>query len=405
MFLTPLVERNEAFVAAAIDLHREGQIPPNAYVLDLDAICSNTTVICNEAKRHQMSVYAMTKQFGRSPPALAAVAEGGVDGFVCVDMGCLLPIAAAGHNVGHIGHVVQIPGFEVTRALAARPDYWTVYSVEKGLEIARIASERGYVQRLLLRIVGDGDVFYPGQEGGIALDQLPETLEALAATPGVEVSGITTFPAIRYCHDSRKVEPSPNARTLNTAAELLRSAGLQDIQVNAPGNTSATVMPLLASLGATQVEPGHGLTATTPLHIGEDCPERPALLYLTETSHEINGWTYCFGGGLYVDPVFGDYQLEAIVGSTAEEALGHRIRAKLPPIEGIDYYAMLDSSEAGEIKPQQTVIFGFRAQAFVTRAYVVPLSGVSSGHPRPEGVWYTNGLPVSWPAYANDYLA
>ena len=69
----------------------------------------------------------------------------------------------------------------------------------------------------------------------------------------------------------------------------------------------------LAEAGATQVEPGHGLTGTTPLHVSDDLPEAPAVVYLTEVSHLSGGEAFCFGGGLYIDPVFPNYQVKAIV--------------------------------------------------------------------------------------------
>ncbi len=55
--------------------------------------------------------------------------------------------------------------------------------------------------------------------------------------------------------------------------------------MNAPGVTSTPVLQLLADAGATQVEPGHGFTGTTPLHMVMDLVERPAMVYLTEISH------------------------------------------------------------------------------------------------------------------------
>ena len=69
----------------------------------------------------------------------------------------------------------------------------------------------------------------------------------------------------------------------------------------------------LAAAGATQVEPGHGLTGTTPLHVSGDLPEAPAVVYLTEVSHLSGEEAFCFGGGLYIDPVFPNYQVKAIV--------------------------------------------------------------------------------------------
>ncbi len=88
MFLQTLLRRNPRFVEAAVELHQAGRIPANSCVLDLDAIQVNTVGLCGEAHRLGLSVYAMTKQIGRAPSALAAMTFGGVDGFVAVDMPC-----------------------------------------------------------------------------------------------------------------------------------------------------------------------------------------------------------------------------------------------------------------------------------------------------------------------------
>jgi predicted amino acid racemase len=403
MFLNSLLERNPSFVRAAIALHQAGQIPPNSYVLDLDAMRENARLISEKAHTLGLSVFAMSKQFGRNPRALDAVVQGGVDGFVAVDMGCVMPIVHAAHTVGHIGHVVQIPRREAPRASAANPSFWTVYSLEKASEAAGAAAEQGREQALLARVYAPGDSFYPGQEGGIPLDMIEDATERIGELEGARLAGITTFPAIRYNAASDSLEASPNARTLERAATRLSELGIAHLEINAPGNTSVAALDLLASLGATQVEPGHGLTATTPLHARNQLPETPAALYLTEVCHEHSGKAYGFGGGLYVDPVFGDYDLHALVGDSPDSALEHKVRATLPPIEGIDYYAMLDTEEYRPA-PGDTVVFGFRIQAFVTRAHVVPLSGLASGKPVVEGVWSTTGAPVNWPEY-RDYFS
>jgi predicted amino acid racemase len=89
--------------------------------------------------------------------------------------------------------------------------------------------------------------------------------------------------------------------------------GHREIEINAPGTTSSVTLEALAEAGATQVEPGRGLTGTTPLHVSDDLPEAPAVVYLTEVSHLSGGEAFCFGGGLYIDPVFANYQVKAIV--------------------------------------------------------------------------------------------
>jgi predicted amino acid racemase len=155
----------------------------------------------------------------------------------------------------------------------------------------------------------------------------------------------------------------------------------------------------LAEAGTTQVEPGHALTGTTPLHaIRSDLPESPAAAYVTEVSHLHGGRAYCFGGGLYIDPVFAGYQVRALVAPGGDAGAAFLADAEIPPPSAIDYYAMLTPPGGGAtIRAGDTVVFGFRIQAFVTRAYVVPISGIRDFAPAVRGVWATDGTPALWP--------
>jgi predicted amino acid racemase len=125
----------------------------------------------------------------------------------------------------------------------------------------------------------------------------------------------------------------------------LARLNVQDVEINAPGTTSTQVLQLLAGGGATQVEPGHGLTGSTPLHAVAELPEGPAMLYLTEVSHLYQGRAYCFGGGLYIDPVFAPYPLKAFVGHDPDGALAHPIDVSIPEPAMIDYYGQLHPGE------------------------------------------------------------
>ena len=147
------------------------------------------------------------------------------------------------------------------------------------------------------------------------------------------------------------------------------------------------MLALLAEAGATQVEPGHGLSGTTPLHALGDLPEMPAVLYLSEIAHIHHGVPLCFGGGLYVDPVFGDYRIRAVVAADPSEVETQPVPVDMPSSAAIDYYAKLLPEDRRTFREGASVIFGFRVQAFVTRACVVGLAGVSSGRPRVVGVW------------------
>jgi predicted amino acid racemase len=397
VFLDLLMRRNPDFVDAAVALHQDGQIPANAFVLDLDTVVANAELIRAEADRHGLEVFPMTKQVGRAPGFIDALMRGGLDAGVAVNMADARALVRAGMALGHLGHLVQVPQAEAAAAAALTPRNWTVFSDDKAAEAGRASREAGRTQDLLARIHAPGDRFYSGHEGGFPAEDIVAVAERLNGLDGARFAGITTFPALLFDASERDVLPTPNLATLERAAERLRAAGLADPRVNAPGTTSSAVFGLLAESGATQVEPGHGLTGTTPLHRERDLPELPAMCYLTEVSHTHGGRAYAFGGGLYIDPVFGDYSPRALVAEGPGLADARTLDALIPPPEAIDYYGQLDPADGRLPRTGATVVFGFRAQAFVTRAYVVGVTGVSSGVPAVAGVWTPDGREAEWP--------
>jgi predicted amino acid racemase len=58
---------------------------------------------------------------------------------------------------------------------------------------------------------------------------------------------------------------------------------------------------------------------------------------------------------------------------------------------------MIDATGATPPKPGDTAVFGFRGQAFVTRAYVVGVSGIAKGDPKVETIENGFGEPENWP--------
>lgn len=398
MFLDVLRRRNPRFVEAAIALHRAGKLPANSYVLDLDAVERNARVIKAEADRVDLKVFAMTKQVGRASSFCRAVMRGGIEKSVAVDMACARATHNAGMKVGHLGHLTQIPRFEAAAA-AKRfcPDYWTVFNDTKAAEAAAGAQEAGYTQDLLARIAAPGDTFYRGHEGGFPADEVLAAADRLDSLPGGRFAGITTFPALLFDDGQRKVLPTPNLATLSRAREALAKAGRTEIEINAPGTTSTVLLRALAEAGATQCEPGNGLHGTTALHVVEDLPELPAVLYLTEVSHLWGGKAYCFGGGFYIDPIFADYEVKAIVSDEPTTSSAALRSVEIPPPSAIDYYAMIDAGGARPPQVGDTAVFGFRGQAFVTRSYLVGVSGIAAGNAQVESIENSFGEPESWP--------
>lgn len=396
MFLKTLIHRNPSFISAAVNLHQAGKIPANSYILDLDTIQANARIISQETKRLDLKVYAMSKQFGRNPQAFRALAAGGIDHYVAVDFACARAVHHAGYQLGHVGHLVQIPQAEAFAAAKMKPDFWTVFSQDKAREASAASCKTGHRQKLLARLHSSGDIFYMGHEGGFPALEVAAIADSFDELSNASFAGITSFPALLFDAKTNKVFITPNAKTLETAAKTLNAAGRKNIEINMPGTTSSTVLETLASAGATQVEPGHGLTGTTPLHALQDLPESPAVLYLSEVAHIYNGLPYCFGGGLYIDPVFPPYDVHALVGADPDAALGNCVSATLPPPSAIDYYGILTPTDK-PIRTGDTVIFGFRVQAFFTRGYIVPISGISQGNPKVEDIWTPDGQKINWP--------
>jgi len=401
MFLDLLMRRNPTFVEAAMALHQSGAIPTNAYVLDLDAIEANAARLRAEADRHGLKVFAMTKQVGRHSSFCEAVMAGGIDRSVAVDMACAIACDRVGLKTGHLGHLVQIPRGEARFAAETlKPDYWTVFSETKAAEAASASKAAGRVQRLLARIQTEGDTFYRGHEGGFDASEICAVADQLNALEGGQFAGITTFPALLFDQEQRKVVPTPNLATLNKSAEALAKAGWNDVEVNAPGTNSAVMLKALADAGATQCEPGNALHGTTPLHAVEDLPEEPAVLYLSEVSHHDGSKAYCFGGGLYIDPVFPKYQVKALTSSAPTAQASALRNVEVPDYSAIDYYAMIDADGPAAPAPGDTVVFGFRGQAFVTRALIAGVRGVSTGNPHVTTIENGFGDKVDWPGSA-----
>ena len=119
---------------------------------------------------------------------------------------------------------------------------------------------------------------------------------------------------------------------------------------------------------------------------------------MTEVSHLIGTEAYCFGGGLYIDPVFSDYQVRAVVSPEPTSLAAAVYNVEIPPPAAIDYYGMIDASPGNaQIRVGDTVVFGFRPQIFVTRAYTVGVSGLSGEEPVVGPVHDAFGRAANWP--------
>ena len=387
MFLSVLKKRNPALIRAALALHRDNVIPANTWLMDLDAIEHNAEHLVKAKKQTGLETYLMSKQYNRNPIINHLAIKKGLGSTVCVDVQCARAMGRWQLPVGHVGHLNQIPRGDISYVLGLRPEVWTLYSLENARYLNEAASSMGLKQNILLRVYKPGDVFFSGQEGGFPLDSLHQIMPEILKLNNLRVVGVTSFPCYLYSYNPEiPAKPAPNLETILQAAEILRNQyGLEITQINAPGNTSAATFPLLKKHGATHVEPGHGLTGTTPNHVFlEDLPEIPAYCYVSEITHKYEGMAYAHGGGLFIDSVIPGFTYRAAVGRDDSsimqtELVWNRIN------QIIDYHIQLEDASRCEVG--DTVVTCDRTQMQMTRSWIAVVSGISENKPHLAGLF------------------
>lgn len=383
MFLEVTQKYNPELIHTALELHQNGSITPNTYVIDLDTIRKNSRILSDEAKKQDIELFFMTKQFGRNPLVSKAIVESGIEKAVAVDPWEAISLRKNGIKIGHVGHLVQIPKRMIAKILALNPDYLTVFSYENAKNVSEVALKINKKQKVFLRIATKDDFIYNGQEGGFTFEQINQQIEALMRLPGIQIAGLTSFPCLLIQEKEAKI--TSNVLSMNKVKSLLAEKGIKDLEMNMPSATSTATLPLLKSYGATQGEPGHALTGTTPIHAVKDLSEKPAMVYVSEVSHIYKEKAYVFGGGFYPRS-----RIEgAIVGSNK-----YNLR-KVPIIENdptnIDYYGTLNTDK---VQVGDTVIYAFRTQIFVTNSQVAIVENLST-NPKILGIFDSMGNLLS----------
>ena len=382
MFLEKTVERNKELVQAAFNLHREGLILPDTYVIDLDTLIENAKKIKEEADRYGIKLYFMTKQLGRNPIISKEFMKLGYEGAVVVDFREAEVMINNNIKIGHVGHLVQIPKALIEKVVKSRPDYITIYSIEKAKEINEACEKLGLKQNIMLRVLGENDNLYSGQYGGFKLEELKYIGEELIKLKNLNIAGITSFPCFLYDTNSNEIKRTKNIDTIKEAKEILeREFDLSIEQLNMPSATCVNSIKKIYEEGGTHGEPGHGLTGTTPYHKHNNGDELPAIVYVTEVSHNLLDKGYCYGGGHYRR----SHMENALVGEDLEKS---KIIKVIPPTdESIDYHFELSEN----CKVSDTVIMAFRTQIFVTRSNVALVKGIQKGKPEIVGIYDAQG--------------
>lgn len=381
MFVEKVLNENRNLVATTINLHQQGFIEPDSYVIDVDQFLSNAKMILDEANKHQMILYFMLKQVGRNPYLAQALVNMGYQGAVVVDFKEAQVMMKHQIPLGNVGHLVQVPQAQLKSIIDYGCEVMTVYSIEKIRSIEQACAQLHKQQAILLRVVGEDDLIYPGQTAGFKLNELNELIAEVKTMKYVSIAGVTSFPCFLYDEAVKETRPTNNLKTVKAASELLRKHGIEVKQINTPSTTCVSTIHQMALHGGTHGEPGHGLTGTTPAHAFTHLEEVPCILYLSEVSHNYENQAFCFGGGYYRR----SHMENALVASSMDSL--KKTKVFEPTMDNIDYHFTLKENFAiGE-----SVIMAFRFQIFVTRSNVVLIEGITTGKPKIVGVYDSLG--------------
>jgi predicted amino acid racemase len=389
MFLDAVRKRNPGLLRFAAELHRAGAIPPNTFVIDRGAVRRNAEKLAARARELKLNLYFMAKQIGYDRHLMQTISAA-IPGAVAVDWMGAERMLAQNVQVKHVGHLVPVPLRAIPRVMEqGRPEAWTLFDLAAAEAVNQAALALNWRQPVLLRIAGH-DLF-PGQEGGFAPETVLAVAERLASLPGLRLAGVTCYPCFTWDEARAEYVPTSNLASVLSAADTLRAAGYEMSQINAPGNTSLSLLPLLARYGATHGEPGHALTGTTPEQGLGKSEEEPAVVYVSEVSMVLpSGQAQIYGGGLYAR----GHAKAALVGGSVDEVLQSQpVPVAFPPAQYIDYQCLLDAPAVrAPVHTGDTVLLSFRFQLFVLRSYRAIVDQNSSGEW--ELIALTPALPV-----------
>lgn len=383
MFLSKLMEKNQKLVDSSIELYRKGQIEPDSYVVDVDTLLENASKIKNEADKNSIRLFFMLKQLGRNPYIARKLVEIGYEGAVAVDFREAEIYIKNEIPISNIGHLVQVPKSLMTKIIKYGVDVATVYSFEKLVEINNISKTLNKVQKIMLKISGNEDLFYGGQLSGIELNDLEEFIKKSRELNNIKIVGITAFPCYLYDEDKKDITETNNYFTLKKALKIFESNNIKIEYIDTPSTTSILTLKKMKDGIGNIGEPGHGFTGTTPAHAELDLPEIPCVEYITEISHNFRGKSYAYGGGYYRRS-----HLENCLVTNDDGS--HLAKVNHMDDSSIDYYFEIDNEE----KINSIVTMAFRYQIFVTRSKVVLIKGLKDNNPEVIGVYNSLGGKV-----------
>jgi predicted amino acid racemase len=403
----PLARRNPGLVAAAATLHQQGIIPPDCYVADLETIEANARLVQAALTTAGLEAFFEAKQFGRCPPICRRLVEAGFRKALAIDIEELYALERNGIEVGHAGHLGQIPSGDVAHVVRrTRPNVITVYSLEKAAEIAAAARQESLVQGVALRINGPDDIIPLAIAGGVSEADAVPLARKIRKLEGVSVDGFTTYPAVRFDLRAQEWVPTANLYTMVRVANRMRAElGLSLDHINAAGNICVASAGLVAAAGATHCEPGQAFVGGLVANGFRDEPEVPAVAYVTEVSHIIDGTPYVYTPSMVANNTIGIWShlhydmLTGALSRPGVDPLSTLVYAKPQQFAASDPTAFIFNAiqpRAGaSARVGDTVVFGFRTQLYRTNGGRLALvEGIHGGEPQVLGFFDRNGNTV-----------
>jgi predicted amino acid racemase len=388
------LERNPAMLEAAIRLHQDGAIPPATHLIDLDAVASNARSIGEAAHRLNLTAFAMTKQDGHEPHMTSLVLDRGFEGVTAVEAMQAYRIHRHGFPLGNVGHTSQLPRAEIERILAMDPRFVTVYTLDAARRVSEACVALGRTQAVYVT------VGRPGEEGthvelfgGWTEEECVAGIRPILDLPHVSIAGIAQHVTIDYPSQDDPYAARPTAAfftALRVRERLERELGLSDLRINCSGNCNTITAEILASYGATDIEPGAALVGSGRFHALLDMPEVPAQVLVSEISHHWAGNAYAIGGGFgFVWDMDGTLApFYGLVGRTLDEARARRLEFLGPP--WYDVFGLFrDPDGIGRVG--DTLLFAHLSQVIMERCYVAAVSGISKGRPVVEALLDSEG--------------
>ncbi|MDA1189847.1 MAG: alanine racemase [Chloroflexi bacterium] len=397
MMLDIITKKNPKLVQISAELHQNGSIPPDTYVVDLDGVRENARNIKQCGDANGIRLYAMSKQINRNPSMLKVISEEGIKKAVAVDIQDFNMLTMQKFPIGHVGHLAQIPRHSTERVLKAKPEIWTVYDYERAVFISQAAKKLGVQQDIVMKVIGPNDKAYIAQEGGIPLTHAMDVAKRIMDLPNVRIVGTTGFPCVMYDENERKLLPAPNIKTIaDFAARLNKELGIEISHINCPGTSSCKSIEIVKQHGGTDAEPGSAFWGTAMQQLFGPDNGVPSVTYVTEVSHFAYDVACVLGGGFAPDVAFGDMAIkDAFVGSNPDTIMENRVKAEDPNVK-MDYYAWLMPDPSQSVKPGDSAVYFFRPQVFSTRSSnMAAVSGLQSGKPKLESVIDRGGRQVA----------